>query len=107
MKARLFSLTAILGAFGAGLCCIGPVVFSLVGLSSFASLWLLQHVVPYRNWWFALTFVALGLGFVSAWRRRGRMSWWEWAMFGGSTLAVIGLLGYTIWLEGPPRWIWG
>ena len=105
MKTRLFSFTAILGAFGTGLCCIGPVVFSLVGLSSFASLWLLQHVVPYRNWWFGLTFIALGLGFASAWRRRQRTSQLDWVVLGGSTALVLALLAYTVSLEGLPR-IW-
>lgn len=103
MKPRLFSFTAILGALGTGLCCIGPVVFSLAGLSSFASLWLLQHVVPYRNWWFGLTFLALGLGFVSAWRRRPRTSGLDWAVLGSSTLLVLALLAYTATLEGLPR----
>ncbi len=32
-----------------------------------------------------------------------KMSWWDWAMLGGSTLAVIGFLWYTISLEGLPR----
>jgi len=105
VKTRLYSVTAILGALGTGLCCIGPVVFSLIGLSSFASLWLLQHVVPYRNWWFGLTFLALGLGFVSAWRRRQRASPLDWAVLGGSTAVVLILLAYTVSLEGLPR-IW-
>jgi hypothetical protein len=34
------------------------------------------------------------------------MSWWDWTMLVGSTLAVAGFLGYTISLEGLPRWIW-
>jgi len=102
MKARFLSLTAIFGALGTGLCCIGPVVFAVVGLSSFTSLWLLQHVVPYRNWWFAATFVALGLGWVSAWRRRTKIWSLDWAILFVSTAAVLTLLAYTVSLEGLP-----
>ncbi|MBI2155086.1 MAG: hypothetical protein HYU24_15505 [Candidatus Rokubacteria bacterium] len=106
MKERFFSLGAVLGAFGAGFCCLAPVLFSLLGLGTVTSLTLLQYVVPYRDWLFALTFAALLGGYLLAWRRWRRMSWWDWAMLGGSTVAVIGFLGYTISLEGLPRWLW-
>ncbi len=105
MSGRLFGLGAAVGAFGAGLCCLAPVLFSLVGLSTVTSLTLLRYVVPYREWLFGFTLVALLGGHLLAWRRWNRMSWWDWAMLGGSTLAVIGFLGYTISLEGLPSWI--
>jgi len=104
---RVFGLGAVLGAFGAGVCCLAPVLFSLLGLSTVTSLTVIRYVVPYRDWLFGLTIAALLGGYLLAWRRRWRrMSWWDWAMLGGSTLAVIGFLGYTISLEGLPRWIW-
>lgn len=38
MKARLFSAAAVLGALGTGFCCLGPVIFSFLGVSAMASL---------------------------------------------------------------------
>ncbi len=105
MKARLFGLSAVLGACGAGFCCLAPVLFSLLGLSTLTSLTLLRSVVPYSEGLFAFTFVALLGGYLVAWRRWTRMSWWDWAMLGGSTIAVIAFLGYTMSLEGLPRWV--
>jgi hypothetical protein len=105
MKTRLFGLGAVLGAFGAGFCCLAPVLFSLLGLSTVTSLTLLRYVVPYREWLFGFTVVALLGGYVVAWRGWTRMSWWDWAMLGGSTIAVIAFFGYTMSLEGLPRWV--
>jgi len=103
MKARLFSTAAVLGALGTGFCCLGPVIFSFLGVSAMASLTTLRYVVPYRNLFLAITAVALGLGFWSVITRRGRAARVEWAVLGGSTLAVIGLFAYTISIEGVPR----
>lgn len=105
MRQKLFGLGAVLGASGAGLCCLGPAFFSLLGLSTVTSLTLIRYVVPYRDWLFGFTFLALLGGYVLAWRRWRKMSWRDWAMLGGSTLAVIGFLWYTMSVEGPPRWI--
>lgn len=106
MKEKLLGLGAVLGALGAGLCCVGPALFSLLGLSTLASLTLLRYVVPYRNWLFGVTILSLLGGYLFAWRRWRKMSWWDWTMLGGSTVAVVGFLWYTISLEGLPRWIW-
>ena len=103
MKARLFSTAAVLGALGTGFCCLGPVIFSFLGVSAMASLTTLRYIVPYRNLFLVITAVALGLGFWSVIARRGRATRVEWAVLGGSTLAVIGLLAYTISIEGVPR----
>ena len=105
VKEKLFGFGAVLGAFGAGFCCLAPVLFSLLGLGSVTSLTLLQYVVQYRDWLFTVTFGALLGGYVLAWRRWRKMSWWDWAMLGGSTFAVIGFLWYTVFLEGLPRWL--
>ena len=105
MKERFFGLGAVLGAFGAGFCCLAPVLFSLVGFSTLSSLTLLRYVVPYRDWLFGFTFLALLGGYLLAWRRWRKMSWYDWAMLGGATAAVIAFLAYTISLEGLPRWL--
>lgn len=106
MKVNFFGLGAVLGAFGTGFCCLAPVLFSLAGLSTVTSLTLLQYVVPYRDWLFGFTFLALGGGYLLAWRRWRKMSWRDWAMLRGSTASVIAFLAYTISLEGLPRWLW-
>ncbi len=106
MKEKFFGLGAVLGAFGAGVCCLAPALFSLLGLTTVTSLTLIRSVVPYRDWLFGFTIVALVGGYALALRRWGKMSWWDWTMLGGSTVAVIGFLWYTISLEGLPRWLW-
>lgn len=103
MKGRLFSVTAVLGALGTGLCCLGPVIFSFLGVSTMVSLTALSWVVPYRNAFFAITIVAIALAVWSVIVRRGRVSRVEWAVLGGSAVAVTGLLIYTIRIEGVPR----
>jgi len=102
VKARLFGVAAVLGALGAGFCCLGPVIFSILGVSTMLSLTTLSYVVPYRNAFFTVTLVALGLAFWSVIARRGRVSRIEWAVLGGSTVAVVGLLAYTTSIEGVP-----
>lgn len=107
MKEKLFGLTAVLGAFGTGFCCLAPALFTALGVGTFTSLTLLRYVVPYRDWLFGFTILALLGAYILAWRRWRRMSGWDWAMLGVSTVAVIGFLGYTISLEGLPGWLWG
>jgi hypothetical protein len=103
MRARVFGLAAVLGALGAGFCCLGPVIFSVLGVSTVASLTALSWIAPYRNVFFAVTVVALALAFVSVIVRRGRISRLEWAVLGSSTVAVAALLAYTASVEGLPR----
>jgi hypothetical protein len=103
MKARVFGLAAVLGALGAAFCCLGPVIFSVLGVSTVASLTALSWIAPYRNVFLTVTVVALALAFVSVIVRRGRISHLEWAVLGGSTAAVAALLAYTASVEGLPR----
>jgi hypothetical protein len=103
MKARLFSVAAVLSALGAGLCCLGPLIFSVLGVGTVVSLATLRYVAPYRNAFFAVTLVSLALAVWSVIVRRGRVSRMEWAVLGGSTAAVAALLAYTIRIEGWPR----
>ncbi len=92
----------MLGALGAGFCCLGPVIFSVLGVSTVASLTALSWIAPYRNIFFAVTVVALALAFASVIVRRGRISRLEWAVLGGSTVAVAALLAYTASVVGLP-----
>lgn len=103
MRARLFSVAAVLGALGAAVCCLGPAIFSVLGVSTVVSLTALRFVAPYRNVFFAVALAALGLAVWSVIARRGRVSRVEWAVLGGSTVAVAVLLFYTITIEGLPR----
>lgn len=103
MRERLFSVAAILGALGTGFCCLGPVIFSVLGASTVVSLTTLRYVVPYRSVFFAITLVALALAFSSVIVRRGRVSRVEWMVLGGSTVTVAALLAYTISIEGVSR----
>lgn len=103
MKPRLFGLAAILGAVGVGFCCLAPVIFSVLGISSLVALTTLKYVVPYSTVFFGVTVLLLGLAFWSVVLRRGRVSRMEWAVLGGSVLVVVAILGYTIRVEGLPR----
>jgi hypothetical protein len=66
------------------------------------SLTTLSWVALYRNWFVAVTLAALALAVWSVIARRGRVSRAEWAVLGGSATAVVGLLAYTVSIEGLP-----
>lgn len=103
MREKLLGLTAVLGAFGAGFCCIAPAVIASLGVGTLTSLWLLRNIVPYRDWLFGMTIVALIAGYAYAWRRKGRFTRLDWAMLGLSTVVAFSFLAYTISIEGLPR----
>ena len=68
-KARLPLLAgagAILSAFLASACCIGPLVFALLGLGGAG---LLLKFEPYRPYFIAVTLLLLGTGFYFTYRR--------------------------------------
>ena len=60
MKPRLFGLAAIVGAVGTGFCCLAPVIFSVLGLSTVVSLTTLRYVAPHRTVFFGVTLIARG-----------------------------------------------
>ncbi len=53
-------------AVAASACCIGPVVFTLIGAGTLGAASL--ALVSYRPWFIGLTAVILGFGFFSAYR---------------------------------------
>ncbi|MBI3988461.1 MAG: hypothetical protein HY347_02460 [candidate division NC10 bacterium] len=96
MTGRWFSTGSILTALATAICCIGPLLFSVLGVSTFASLWLLRNLVPYRNLFFVVTFLFLGLGFYAAYRRGGHAHRLDKAILWVSTILVILLFGYNL-----------
>jgi len=69
-KTRHWSIVAnavaIVTAFVASACCVGPLVFALLGLGGGA---LLVKFEPYRPHFMALTFALLGAGFYFTYRK--------------------------------------
>lgn len=65
MKAVVGSVVA---AVAASACCLGPVVFSLVGAGALGAA--SMRLEPYRPWFLGLTAMLLGMGFVATYRRQ-------------------------------------
>lgn len=59
-------LTAIVSAFAASLCCIGPLLFAVLGIGGAG---LLVKFEPYRPYFTALTLALLGTGFYFTYRK--------------------------------------
>jgi mercuric ion transport protein len=87
-------------ALAAGICCIGPLLFSVLGLSTFVSLWLLRFLVPYRNLFFAVTVVLLGVGFYAVYRRDGQTRARDKVILWASAVVVLALVSYSLYVEG-------
>ncbi len=66
-KAVLTTSGSILSAFFASLCCIGPVVLSIIGAGS---LGFAAAFEPYRPYFMAITVLFLGAGFYFTYRKR-------------------------------------
>lgn len=66
-KAALTTSGSVISAFLASLCCIGPVVFSLIGAGS---LGFSAAFEPYRSYLMVLTVVFLGAAFYLTYRKR-------------------------------------
>jgi hypothetical protein len=97
---RWLSAGSILTALATSVCCIGPLLFTALGLSSFASLWILRHLVPSRNLFLALTLVFLGLGFYATYRKGKCVRLLDKSILWASTLLVLAILGYSLYVEG-------
>lgn len=94
---------AVASAFLASLCCVGPLVFALLGIGGAG---LLVKFEPYRPYFAALTFALLGAGFYFTYRaprlargaacacerpmasRLGRVMLWV------ATVVVVGFLAF-------------
>jgi len=100
MTGRCCSAGSILTALAAAMCCVGPLLFSVLGLSTFVSLWLLRYLVPYRNLFFAVTVLLLGVGFYAAYRRGGSPRKLDRAILWVSALLVLALASYSLSVEG-------
>lgn len=60
------SAISVLSAFIASACCVGPLVFALLGLGGAG---LLVKFEPYRPYFMAMTFALLGAGFYLTYRK--------------------------------------
>lgn len=60
------SVSSILSAFIASICCVGPLVFALLGIGGAG---LLVKFEPYRPLFIAATFALLGTGFYLTYRK--------------------------------------
>jgi len=100
MIGRWYSAGSILAALATAICCLGPLLFTVLGLSTFASLWILRHLVPYRNLFLAVTCLFLGLGFYATYRRGGQARVLDKGILWASTLLVIAMLSYSLYVEG-------
>jgi mercuric ion transport protein len=60
------ALAAIGGALGASACCIGPVLFSLLGAGALGAASV--KLEPYRPWFMGLTVLLVGMAFYGAYR---------------------------------------
>lgn len=60
------SLGSIVAAFIASICCVGPLIFALLGVGGAG---LLIELEPYRPYFIALTLALLGIGFYFAYRK--------------------------------------
>ncbi|RMD87797.1 MAG: hypothetical protein D6813_13050 [Calditrichaeota bacterium] len=66
-KVTLTSVGSVLSALLASLCCIGPLVLSIIGAGSLGFAMALE---PYRPYLIGLTVIFLGLGFYFTYRKR-------------------------------------
>ena len=67
MKTALVSTGSVISALLASLCCIGPVVFALIGAGSLGFAAVFE---PYRPYLLALTALFLGTAFYFTYRKR-------------------------------------
>ncbi|HXG38100.1 MAG TPA: mercuric transporter MerT family protein [Bacteroidota bacterium] len=66
-KAKLTTVSSVVAAIIASLCCIGPVVVALIGVGSIGAFAVFE---AYRPYFFALTVLLLALAFYLTYRKR-------------------------------------
>lgn len=73
---KITGIGSILSAFFSSLCCAGPLIFTALGVSAGTTGFLAsgaqfaKGLVPYRPLFIGLTFVLLGIGFFSVYRKK-------------------------------------
>ncbi len=100
MTGKWCGFGSILSAFGTSACCLGPVVFSLLGLTSATSLTIQAALVPHRNWLLGLSVLLVGSAFYLTYRRGRPRRRFDEAVLWLSAAVTAGLLFYTIGAEG-------
>jgi len=108
------SASSIISAFIASICCVGPLVFALLGIGGAG---LLVKFEPYRPYFMVVTFALLGTGFYFTYRkpkhaaasgpacdcpaprtnRAGKIMLWV------ATVLVVGFLAFPY----VAAWLWG
>lgn len=67
---------SVLSAFFASVCCVGPVIFAALGVGAVATGFLAstaqfaKALIPYRPFFIGLTFLLLGMGLYSVYRKK-------------------------------------
>lgn len=75
---KIPTIGSILTAFFSSLCCIGPFLFTTLGVGAGATGFLAstadfaKALVPYRPYFIGLTFILLAMGFFSVYRKKAR-----------------------------------
>lgn len=75
---KITSMGSILSAFFSSLCCVGPLIFTALGVGAGTTGFLAgtaqfaKVLVPYRPLFIGLTFLLLGMGFYSVYRKGTR-----------------------------------
>ncbi len=100
MTGKWFGLASIFTGFGTSVCCLGPVVFSLLGVSSATSLTIQWGLLPYRNWFFGMSGLFIGAAFYITYRRGRPRRPLDEALLWIATAITVALLFYTIGAEG-------
>ena len=114
--ASLASISGIIAAFFASLCCIGPVVFASLGVGVGATGMLastagfLKALVPYRPFFIVVAMVAIGTGFYLVYRKpqAGCSSDSSCPDVGARSKSVVWLwmaTGFTFFFILSPYWL--
>lgn len=75
MNAKISTTAAVISAFFSSLCCAGPLILMALGVGASTTGFLaglssgVKALVPYRPVFIAITFLLLGIGFASVYRR--------------------------------------
>lgn len=74
MNVKVTAMSSLLSAFLSSLCCVGPLIFGVLGVGAGATANSVKALLPYRPVFIALTVLFLAVGFISVYRRKGACS---------------------------------